>query len=338
MTIRMGVIGAGGISDVHLKALTAHDRVKVACIADPSREARERQAARYGVERSVADYREMLDDPALDAVDVAAPHFLHCPMTLEALDAGKHVICEKPIGLDLEEADAMIRAAARSAGRLLIKQYQRYAPHHREAKAIIGAGGIGRVYLATGLMVVQQLAFENDLDYWRGRWDQAGGGTLMDGGTHLVDLMQFVLGPAVAATATARRLVADHPEKAEDTASLTLEYERSGVANIVCANCDTSLAGMTWEKAFYGTHGSLHVFQRGPHTKLVRMADGAPEEIMSVEGWWEKANVSVITHLADCLLDGAEPLVSLAEARHNLEIVLAAYRSSSEGRRIVLAG
>ena len=338
MTIRIGVVGAGAISDVHLKALAAHDRVEVTCIADPSAEACDRQAMKYGIGRSFADYREMLDRPDLDAVDIAVPHYLHCPIALNALSAGLHVICEKPIGLNLEEADRMIEAADRSSGRLLIKQYLRCAEHHARAKEIVDSGEIGDVYLTTGLFIAQQSWIENDPDNWRGTWDKAGGGFLIDGGVHLLDLMQFVLGRAVAVTATAKRLVADLPHKAEDTASLTVEYERGAIGSVVCANCDTSLPELTFGTGFYGAGGSVHVLQDGPIARLIRSTDGVSEELLTVENWWEKANVAVMTHLVDCLLDGTEPVVSLEEARHDLEIVLAAYRSSGEARRVSIEG
>ena len=336
MTIRMGVIGAGAISDVHLEALAGHEHVEVACIADPNAEARERQARKYAIGRSVADYREMLDGSDLDAVDIAVPHHLHCPMTLDALSAGLDVICEKPIGLDLDEADRMIEAAERSKGRLLIKKYQRCAEHNRAAKDLIDSGEIGDVYLMTAVFIAQQSAIENDPDNWRGNWEKAGGGILIDGGVHMVDLMQFVLGRAAAVSATAKRLVADHPHKADDTSSLTIEYERGAIGSVVCANCDTSLAGLTAEKSFYGTRGSLHVLQDGPIIRLVRWTGGVSEELLAVENWWEKANVAVVTHLVDCLLDGSEPVASLAEARHDLEVVLAGYRSANEGRRVTI--
>ena len=335
MTIRMGLIGAGAISDVHLKAFAAHDGVEVVCIAEPSTEAREGQARKYGIGRSVADYREMLDGSELDAVDVAVPHDLHCPIALDALSEGLHVICEKPIGLDLEEADRMIEAAGRSKGRLLVKQYQRCAEHHTKAKEIIDSGEIGDVYLMTGLFLAQLSRAENDPDNWRGTWDRAGGGILMDGGVHVVDLMQFILGRAAAVSATAKRLVAGLPHKADDTTSLTIEYERGAIGSVVCASCDTSLPGpTTTDRAFYGTRGSLRVWQDGPLTRLTRWTGGTPEEILAVENWWEAANVAVVTHLVDCLVDGTEPNVSLAEARHDLEIVQAAYLSAREGRRV----
>ena len=148
--------------------------------------------------------------------------------------------------------------------------------------------------------------------------------------------MQFMLGRAEAVSATAKRLVAGLPHKADDTTSLTIEFERGAIGSVVCASCDTSQPGLTTDKAFYGTRGSLRVWQDGPLTRLTRWMGGVPEEIVAVENWWERANVAVVTHLVDCLVDGTEPNVSLAEARHDLEIVLAAYRSAREGRRVTL--
>ena len=78
------------------------------------------------------------------------------------------------------------------------------------------------------------------------------------------------------------------------------------------------------------------MLQDGPLTRLIRSAGGVSEEVLTVENWWEKANVAVMTHLVDCLLDGSEPVVSLEEARHDLEIVLAGYRSANEGRRVAI--
>lgn len=115
---------------------------------------------------------------------------------------------------------------------------------------------------------------------------------------------------------------------------MTVEYERGAIGSLVCANCDTSLAELTAEEGFYGTRGSLRMFLDGPLTRFIRSAGRVSEEILTVENWWTKANVAVVTQLLNCLVDGAEPNVSLAEAQHDLEIVLAAYRSANEGRRV----
>ncbi len=335
--MRVAMIGGGMISDVHLKALAAHRHVDLACLVEPNPTVREAQAAKYGIARGCADHREVLEDPSIEAVDVAVPHYLHCPITLDALAAGKHVICEKPIGLNLDEADRMIEAAEASSGRLLVKKYLRTCPHHTMARQIIRSGGIGRVYLATGFISVQQRHIENDADNWRGNWEKAGGGMLIDGGVHLIDLMQFMLGRATAVSATAKRLVAEHPEKADDTAAITIEYGDGALANIVCTNVDVALGPMTWEKMFLGTEGALHVFERDGVTRLVKTIAGTSEELVRVENWWERANIDAVTHLIDCLRDGSAPNASLAEARHDLEVALAGYRSAKEGRRIDLA-
>ena len=334
MSLRIAMVGAGGISDVHLMAFSAHPKVTLSAIVDPDLTAAKIQAQKYGARSVIADYRQVLEDPSIDVIDIAVPHFLHCQITLDALASGKHVICEKPIGLNLEDADRMIAAAKHAKGRLLIKKYQRCGAHHTKVKEVIDSGQIGDVFLAQGTFIGQQLGWENDPENWRGTWNKAGGGSLIDSGIHLVDLMQFILGKALAVTATTKRLVADFPEKADDTSSICIEYANNSVANILCTNADTSLAESNWTKTFFGTKGSLNVFMRDGITYVVKHANGASVELVKLANWWEITNIEVVTHLVDCLLNNQEPIASLAEARHDLEIVLTAYQASTSGQRI----
>ena len=201
---------------------------------------------------------------------------------------------------------------------------------------MIDDGTIGRAYLGMISVIDQHLDRENDPGNWHGVWQMAGGGAVMDFGIHQIDLLQFFFGRAQAVSATTKRSAAEFPEKAEDTGILTIEYGNGAVASIICCNCDTSLPGMTPRKEIYGTEGSLQIHQVDGQTKLNLRADGKSSEVVSISNWWEDANLAVITHLVDCLVDGAEPVATLEEARHDLEIVLAAYRASKEGKRIVL--
>lgn len=336
MTINMGLIGAGRISDVHLKALTNDERVRLNCIADTDESAARRQAERYGAERFVTDYREILDDPSIDTVDVAGPVFIHCPITLEALDAGKDVICEKPMALNLDEVDQMINKAKETGRRLLVKKYQRFSRPHQLAKEMIDGGTLGRAYFGKASVVEQHLDQENDPEAWRGTWEKAGGGVLMDFAIHKIDLMQFFFGRAQAVTATTRRLVAEHPNKAEDIGIVTIEYAAGSIANIVSFNCDDSLPKAWHRQEIYGTEGSLQIHEIDTTLNMNLTVNGRSDEVVSVPNWWEEANITVIRHLIDCLVDGTEPVAPLSEVRHDLEIISAAYRSSNEGKRIVL--
>ena len=136
-------------------------------------------------------------------------------------------------------------------------------------------------------------------------------------------------------SATAKRLVADHPHKADDTSSLTIEYERGAIGSVVCANCDTlARRPDRGEELLRHPRVAARLAGRARHPTGPLGRAGVSEELLAVENWWEKANVAVVTHLVDCLLDGSEPVASLAEARHDLEVVLAGYRSANEGRRV----
>ena len=336
MTINVGLIGAGRISDVHLKALTGDERVRVICIADTDASAAARQAEKFGVRRFVTDYREMLDDRSIDAVDVSGPVFLHCPMTLDALESGKDVICEKPMALNLDEVDRMIGKAKETGRRLLIKKYQRFARPNELAREMINRGTLGRVYFTKTSVIDQQLDQENDPNAWRGTWHKAGGGAVMDFGIHKIDLMQYYFGRAKAVTATTRRMVGEHAEKAEDVGIVTIEHVSGSISVIMCFNCDESLPKAWHRQEIYGTEGSLQIHEFDHTMKMNLVVGGQSDEIVSTPNWWEEGNIAVIRHLVDCLVDCAEPVASLEEARHDLEIVFAAYQSSSEGRRIVL--
>lgn len=242
----------------------------------------------------------------------------------------------KALARDLAETDQMIERARTTGKRLLIKKYQRFSQPHRAARKLIDDGTIGRPYLAMISVIDQHLDRENDPGNWRGVWEKAGGGAVMDFGIHRIDLLQFLFGRVRSVTAMTRRQAAAFPEKAEDTGLLTLEYENGAIASIICCNCDTSLPGMTPRREIYGTEASLRIQEVGGRTKLNIRSGGNSTEVVSVSNWWEDANIAVVTHLVDCLVDGAEPVATLEEARHDLEIVLAAYRSSREGKRIGL--
>ena len=337
MSICVGVVGAGFISEVHLKALSVDERVNLAWVIDTNSEVALQQAVKYGIPQTATDYRRMLDDPSVDVVDIAVPHFLHLPITLEALDAGKDVMLEKPIALDLNEADKLITKAETTGKQLLIKKYLRFSKPHQMAKELIDKDAIGRTYLGVASLYAQQLHWENDPENWHGVWEKAGGGVVMDAAIHLVDLMQFLFGRAKAINAITKRLVAENPDKAEDVGALNIEYVNGQIASIVCANCDNSLPRIFFRKEIYGTKGSLLIHDLNGENKLDLRVGGKTDEVVSIKNWWEEANFAAINHLVDCLVDGEKPVASLDEARHDLEIVLAVYQSNKEGKRIALS-
>jgi predicted dehydrogenase len=196
--LRVGVIGVGWAGQQHLAAYDVLPGVEIAAIAGLEEPVRAELAEQYGVERHVARWEDLLEEPRLDAVSVAVPTFLHAPITTAALERGLHVLCEKPIARSVGEADAMV-AAARSAGRVLdIAFNHRRRGDIQALKSVVDSGRLGRVYYAKAWWL--RRSGIPTLGSWFTNREMAGGGPLLDIGIHVLDYSMFLLGsPAVSA-------------------------------------------------------------------------------------------------------------------------------------------
>ncbi|MBC7289329.1 MAG: Gfo/Idh/MocA family oxidoreductase, partial [Armatimonadetes bacterium] len=205
--LTVGLIGAGAIAQAHLQAFVESDFVGAVKVADPSAAAREAAAREFGIIKAAyEDYRALLDDPEVAVIDICTPHYLHCQQAVEALEAGKHVITEKPMALSVAECDRMIAAAERAGKRLFVSLCQRMFPAHQRAAELIAEGVIGEPFMAVINVYGDEFARMNDPLSWKGDWQKAGGGALFDTGHHAIYMLQHFFGPASAVTAVVRRL------------------------------------------------------------------------------------------------------------------------------------
>lgn len=231
VVIRVGIIGAGYIAGfVHIPGLLHCLDVKVVAICDLKREAAEAHAARYGIPTVVTDYRRIVEDRAIDAVVVCAPNSLHRPMALEAIAAGKHVLCEKPLGLNLAQAREMTSALSRAGRRGLVAFTYRYAPCIRYARHLVAAGHIGAIRQIRALFALT--APDTWLE-WRSMGAEAGG-SLVDLGSHLFDYGRWFVGEVSSLAAMVKTFVPERPladgagmrgVDADDAAAVLLEFE-----------------------------------------------------------------------------------------------------------------
>ena len=193
--LRYGIIGLGGWArNVHVPNLNQIERAEITAVCARSEENRAKALATCkGKPRAFADYREVLAASDVDAVLISTPNNTHAAMAREALLAGKHVFCEKPMGLNVAECDEVIRAAEQT-GRVFIAGHElRYAPVVREAQAMIARGEIGHLKMVRTDLMRGRLG----LGTWR--LDAAAyGGVMMDVGIHYLDLLCFLLGGAPA--------------------------------------------------------------------------------------------------------------------------------------------
>ncbi|MEX2671593.1 MAG: Gfo/Idh/MocA family oxidoreductase [Phycisphaeraceae bacterium] len=262
--IRYGIIGAGAIAQRrHMPEAHAHAHSTVAAIADPSEGRAEAIAQTYGA-RPYTDYKAMLQDEDIDAVVVACPNAYHAPMTIAALEAGKHVLCEKPMATTREDARKMIATAERTKRHLMIAMNQRFMPAHITAKRILDSGRLGKVLtFRTAFKHGGPEAWSVDgSKSWFFDATAAFMGVTGDLGVHKVDLVRWLLGDEFsevsAAIETLDKTGPDgKPIGLDDNAFLTLRTASNvlGTVNLSW----TTYSGEENDTVIYCTNGVLKI-------------------------------------------------------------------------------
>jgi predicted dehydrogenase len=190
--LRAGVIGTG-MGRHHMEGYLSHPRCELAAVCDINLERARSLAAKYGAEHVFRDYRDLLAMEELDIVSVAVPTYLHARMTIAALGAGKHVLCEKPMATKLADAEAMVRAAKRARRRLMINMSYRFSPLQQEMHRRIQSGELGGIYYAKS-HYTRRNGIPLGANSWFVRKRAAGGGASLDLGVHAFDLVWWLMG------------------------------------------------------------------------------------------------------------------------------------------------
>lgn len=190
-TCNIGIIGTGGISATHVPGWRASEHAELVAAADLREDALKAWGEQHGVDRLTTDPQELLQDPDIDVIDICVPNNYHAPLAIAALDAGKHVICEKPLAPKPDQIREMIEARDRSGKLLMTAQHFRFTSASRALKAEIDAGALGRVYHARGWMLRRAGMVPNANFTLK---EHAGGGPCIDIGVHILDLTLWLMG------------------------------------------------------------------------------------------------------------------------------------------------
>ncbi len=189
--LKVGVVGVGGIAKTHMPGWAASEHAEVVAGSDISAEALENWGAVYGVTKLASDPAELFRDPDIDIIDVCTPNRYHAPISIAALDAGKHVLCEKPLAPTPEEIEAMIAARDRTGKLLMTAQHFRFRGDSQALKAEAAAGALGEVYHARSWMLRRGwLPVRPGFIYKK----HSGGGPTIDVGVHILDLTLWLMG------------------------------------------------------------------------------------------------------------------------------------------------
>jgi len=334
--LKVGIIGAGAVvQGAHVKAFQSRDDVAVAAIADPSENCRNLIGEKLGCKALFEDYRRVLDDPSIQAVDICLPHYLHERVVLDALAAGKDVLLEKPIAMTLEQADTMINAARNAHRQFYVSLNQRFYPAHRKLKEIIASGEYGKPFLALCQLVGDELARLNDPNSWKGKWDLAGGGALIDTGTHIVDLVLWWFGRPRTVSCHWGRFIVE-ADKADDNVAITFGYDTMLVQLCVSYSCRTDPWRET--KQIYFPDASIHITMAPDDPILIGKDRQPPVPVPTAPmlSWWDGSVTAGIHHWLDCFSGKAKPEYGPEAARETLEVILTAYRAAEQQTTLTL--
>ncbi|HUY36203.1 MAG TPA: Gfo/Idh/MocA family oxidoreductase [Pirellulales bacterium] len=339
--LQIALFGAGAIArDQHLPAWAKLADCKVVAVADPSPAALAATGETFGIARRVSDYRELLDDRAIDAVDICAPSALHAEMTIAALESGKHVLCEKPMATS-RAAAAAILAAWRASGRtLMVAQHLRFDPNVRQLRAYLAHHPPGDVYYARG-----QWLRRRRLPCRPGFTDRrlSGGGALADLGVHLLDLAWWLMECPRPASVTG--VTYDHLARrgdlggdwgdwdaaridVEDFAAGMVRFEGGAALSLEVSWLAFQPENEFWRLQMYGTRAGVS----WPEGLIVGEDHRIPWDTRLAEAKGEKAHHEVIGQFARSVLDGSSSPVPPAQSANIIAMLDALYVSAAGGK------
>jgi len=330
MTIKVGLIGCGGITAPHIKGyLRIPEQAKITAVSDVVAANAEKRAQEVGGAEIFSDYNEMLAKADIDAVDICLPHHLHKDAIVAAANAKKHVLCEKPLCLTVQEAEAVQQAVSQNGITLMCAHNQLTMPPVARVKQMINEGTFGKVY-----EIRTTDSFFNRFDPknmgWRAKRSMIGGGELIDTGYHPTYLLLYLASSEpVEVTAMLSKHRLEFMD-GEDSAQVLVRFADGAVGNIVTSwayvpNSITEKFSLVAEKGSAYSYGSdlFYKLHGGEEQKI---------ELSNVDTFAEE-----IKDFITCLQEGRRPVNTEAEGINVLKVILGAYKSVEEKRTVSLS-
>jgi predicted dehydrogenase len=348
-TIRAAIVGCGRISDLHILGYKDREDARIVAVCDPREKAAAALAKKAGCSKVYTDYHQVLEDPEIDLVELLVPHHVHCGMTVQAAQAGKHISVQKPMAMDIREADEMI-AAARSAG-VILRIYENFVfyPPNVAAKKIVESGEIGdpqmiRLHVSTGK---SKTAWKIPLTawFWRFQNRSAGGGPLVfDHGYHLFSLAMDLMGEVEKVSAFIDKspvmpgINVDAPAVIQFKFKKPRRYGQLDFAHTPNLVMDSIYYADDDRVEVIGDRGVVIVNRCTAKTldlpPVLLFKDGKTRPVPVDRFEWHDAFIDCTTHLLDAIRTGTPPRLSGETGRDVLRFVLAALTSAEQHREV----
>jgi len=340
--VRFSVVGCGNIGARHVHFLTKLPEAEVVSVCDVKEDRAQAGAGAAGA-KAVTDIREVLRDPGVDVVDICTPSGLHASMSVSAMKAGKHALSEKPMALNLRDADRIIKAQESTGMMYFLVKQNRYNPPIAALKRALESGALGRVLMISSNVFWNRRRGYYEEEAWRGTL-ALDGGALYTQSSHFVDLLLWFADRPTAVEAHMMNL--DHRyTETEDTGTMRIEFESGAVAvmNYTTATYESNLEGSI---TVLGTKGSVKVGGKYLNELVEWKVEGMdrPELPPSsppnlYKGGYQGSmsnHDKVLQNVIDVLKKGDRAAVSNLEGRSTVEVMQAAHISALKGRKVLL--
>jgi predicted dehydrogenase len=339
--VKVGIIGSQFEADIHAASFQIlPEEAEVVAVASPTPGNAQKLADQYKIPRVFLDYREMLKQPDIELVTITAPNSLHARMTVDIANAGKHVLCEKPLCMTLAEADEMIDTCKRQGVLLMYAEELFFTPKYLKAKEMADQGAFGRVYL-----VKQSEKHFGPHSPWFWDVNLSGGGALMDLGCHGIAFCYWFLNRPRIKSVYCQMGTYVHGDKTrgEDDCLCILEFENNAVGLI--EDSWARRGGMDDRIEVFGEGGVTYANLHMGNALATYSEYGfgyAVEKAPTTRGWsypvfdelWNYGFPQEMAHFARCVRGKETPQATGDDGRVVLEVIYAAYASAGQGRKV----
>lgn len=332
--LRVGVVGLG-VGRRFVEAFAAHPKTSVVAICGKEQDTLAAVSKEHAVGQCYTEFTDIVGDSNVDLLVIATPHAMHAAMAVAALEAGKHVIVEKPMCISLPECEAMIRAVEQTGKILAVDQVLRFYPYYQSIKEHVSSGELGEVYYAEANYLHNTARLIRERTVWRGSAEHSHY-PILGGGSHSLDMLRWLVGEVDRVHCEAsHRALPDFPFP--DCMTATLHF-----ANGAVGKCTTSyglVRATTHDLVLYGTAGTIER-ARGEQDRDKRFS--AVEAREAREETWPvpfrppggKPIAAVADHVYRCVIDNESPLTNVWEGANTVAVALAAIESWQTGQPV----
>ncbi len=339
----VAIIGTGGISDSHIQGyLQFPDRCQIGALIDIYPDKAEQKKEKYGLKNAKVykDYRDLLNAGGFDLASVCTPPYVHARITMDVLNAGKHVLLEKPMATSLAECDQMLQAQQASGKLLSIVAQNRFKTPNWNLKKMVERNLIGRIVHAQVDSFWWRGHNYYDL-WWRGTWEKEGGGCTLNHAVHQIDLFQWILGMPTELQAVIVNVAHDNSE-VEDFSTAILRYANGGIGQI---NASLLHHGEPQQFVIQGEHATIAAPWKVVASK--QKENGFPEPDPDLQAAIQSAHASLpdlvhqghtgqIENLLDALEGKGELLIDGRAGRRTIELITAIFYAGTYDQKVHL--